>query len=142
MKRIALHKKKVLISLILLFLVYSGCLYLKPLIDHKTEAGLSHTASEGRIVWQKYNCQSCHQLYGLGGYLGPDLTNITAKEGRTRLFLGAVVSAGNARMPSFQMSDQELESVLDFLEAVNQTGTADPNSFFIGGLGMIDNAYE
>ena len=36
---------------------------------------LSPLAARGRALWHRRNCQSCHQIYGFGGFLGPDLTN-------------------------------------------------------------------
>jgi nitric oxide reductase subunit C len=27
----------------------------------------------GKKIYQEYNCQSCHQIFGLGGYLGQNL---------------------------------------------------------------------
>ncbi len=37
-------------------------------------------AVEGKHVWQKYNCISCHTLFGDGGYVADDLTHIVAKK--------------------------------------------------------------
>ena len=59
------------------------------------------------MVWQKYNCQSCHQLYGLGGYLGPDLTNVYSAKGKGELFIKAFLHAGTKQMPSFDLSKEE-----------------------------------
>ena len=65
-------------SLCFLFLIYTLSIYLTPLTVAKMSTIDSEKAVSGRIVWQKYNCQSCHQLYGLGRYLGPDLTNVVS----------------------------------------------------------------
>lgn len=35
-----------------------------------------YMASDGKRVFQAYNCMGCHTLVGNGGYLGPDLTRI------------------------------------------------------------------
>lgn len=37
--------------------------------------GLSEPAIRGRELWYANACQVCHQVYGNGGFLGPDLTN-------------------------------------------------------------------
>jgi len=34
----------------------------------------NYTASQGKRVFQAYNCMGCHTLVGNGAYLGPDLT--------------------------------------------------------------------
>ncbi len=36
---------------------------------------LSINAIKGKQIWLQNNCQTCHQIYGFGGFLGPDLTN-------------------------------------------------------------------
>ncbi len=93
---------------------------------------------QGRLVWQQYNCQACHQLYGLGGYLGPDLTNITSAAGRTDAYLRAVIQTGNRQMPSFPMNEEELVALLVFLHAANQSGRAAPHRFRALPDGMIE----
>ena len=69
----SLQPKHIYVTLCTLFLVYSFSIYLQPYF--KGSVADKTDIAAGRIVWQKNNCQSCHQLYGLGGYLGPDLTN-------------------------------------------------------------------
>lgn len=93
------------------------------------KATLLKQASAGKEVWQKYNCHTCHQLYGLGGYLGPDLTNVTAKPGYSTVFLKAVISNGIGQMPPFDLTHQEMEDLLVFLQAMNETGTANPQHY-------------
>ncbi len=114
------------------FLVYSFSIYLQPVSLAK-----SRLPGEGKLVWQKYNCQSCHQLFGLGGYLGPDLTNTYAEEGKGPVFIKAMVEVGTKQMPSFKMDETEMTALLAFLEAMNQTGKSDPRSFTIHANGMI-----
>jgi nitric oxide reductase subunit C len=59
--------------LILSFLLYTICIYINFL---QNDRAMSTAADEGKFVWQQKGCNSCHQVYGLGGYLGPDLTNV------------------------------------------------------------------
>lgn len=94
-------------------------------------------AANGRLVWQKYNCQSCHQLYGLGGYLGPDLTNLMSAPGKDSTYLRAVLGSGIKQMPVFKLSDEEFSLLLAFLDDVNQSGNASPRSFEKQWFGMI-----
>ena len=89
------------------------------------------------MIWQKYNCQSCHQLFGLGGYLGPDLTNTYTENGKGPLFIKAMIEVGTKQMPVFKMSETEMTELLTFLEAIDQTGKSDPRSFTIHANGMI-----
>lgn len=133
---------KIFIFLSILFLIYSFSIYLKPLREaDPQEAPLLKRAAAGKDVWQKHNCHTCHQLYGLGGYLGPDLTNVSAKPGYTKEFLKAVISNGMGQMPPFDLTPQEMADLLVFLEAMNETGTANPQHYTpqINGTFTLDN---
>lgn len=116
------------------FLVYSFSIYLQPI---PTPHSNSDLATKGKMVWQKYNCQSCHQLFGLGGYLGPDLTNTYGEEGKGPQFIKAMLEVGTKQMPVFKLSETEMTELLAFMEAMNQTGMSDPRSFNIHPNGMI-----
>jgi nitric oxide reductase subunit C len=120
------------------FIVYSLTIYLRPL--SQTSDRMSPAAAEGRLVWQKYNCQSCHQLYGLGGYLGPDLTNVTSAPGKDSEYLKAVIASGNGVMPAFDLSDEEETQVIAFLKSADSSGHADPRSFRATFTGDIEPA--
>lgn len=93
------------------------------------KATLLKQAAAGKDVWQKHNCHTCHQLYGLGGYLGPDLTNVIAKPGYSNVFLKTVISNGMGLMPAFDLTNQEMEDILVFLQSMNETGTANPQHY-------------
>ncbi len=64
---------------------------------------------------------ACHQIYGLGGYLGPDLTNVL--ERRPAAYVRAVLSNGIREMPDFQLSEQEIEQLVAFLKYFDTPGT-------------------
>lgn len=133
---------KIFLFLSVLFLVYSFSIYLKPLREKKIQTTeiLKNTAA-GKDVWQKHNCHTCHQLYGLGGYLGPDLTNVTAKPGYSDVFLKAIISNGMGQMPPFDLTNQEMEDLFVFLNAMNETGTANPQHYSpqLNGTFTLDN---
>ena len=50
------------------------------LISARLPSPIPEQAVAGKLVWQRHNCVSCHTLFGNGGYVGDDLTNITVKE--------------------------------------------------------------
>lgn len=77
-------------------------------------------AREGKLLWQKYNCNACHQLYGLGGYMGPDLTNEIGTKGKA--YAGAFITLGTSRMPNFKMSKDEVDDLVEYLSCVNKSG--------------------
>ncbi|WP_317900036.1 c-type cytochrome [Aurantibacillus circumpalustris] len=121
-----------------LFLVYSFSIYLTPINEKSKTSFDIKTASEGRLVWQKYNCQSCHQLYGLGGYLGPDLTNIYSVKGKGELWIKALLKSGTTQMPSFHLTLEEENKLIEFLKSTDASGLADPRQFNIKSNGMIE----
>jgi nitric oxide reductase subunit C len=133
---------KIFITLCILFLLYSFSIYFKPLREQRLQSNeRSKQAAAGKEVWQKHNCHTCHQFYGLGGYLGPDLTNVTAKPGYSNLFLKAIISNGMGQMPPFDLEEQDMENLLVFLQSMNETGTANPQHYSpqLNGTFTLDN---
>ena len=117
-------KSIVFITLLIAFLGYSTTLYLTEptALQPPTVA-----AQKGKILWQDKNCISCHQLYGLGGHLGPDLTNVFAK--RSEAYITAFLESGTQVMPNYNLSKEEIESFIEFFKYTNSTGVADPTTF-------------
>lgn len=124
----------IFIFLCLSFIAYSLSIY----ISHPSENKKNNEAAAGRLVWQKYNCQACHQLYGLGGYLGPDLTNLVSENGKDESYIKAMVRTGTRQMPAFDISDEETKQLIIFLTSTNESGIADPRRFDIRASGMIE----
>ena len=125
----------VFVILCISFLVFSSGIYFSEGEIQQKE--FSKEVADGKMVWQKHNCQSCHQIFGLGGYLGPDLTNLMAQEGKGKLFLKAMVESGTKQMPAFKLSKEEMQALSTFLSEVNLSGKSDPRSFEIFSSGMI-----
>lgn len=84
------------------------------------EKALSGKEVAGWQLWQDKNCQSCHQLYGLGGYLGPDLTNVMSGKGSD--YMRGIIQYGTGRMPNLNLSAGEVEDIIAFLSWVNKSG--------------------
>lgn len=82
---------------------------------------MSASAVEGRKLWQINNCQTCHQLYGLGGYMGPDLTSVTTDKGRGGLYAKGILLSGGTRMPNFNFTEKNVIDILEYLSYVNTT---------------------
>ncbi len=113
-----------LIVLSITFLGYSATLYLEDTVEI---IPANELAQEGKILWQNKNCTSCHQLYGLGGHLGPDLTNIYEK--RPVEYIEAFLKSGTDVMPDFHLSQHEIDAFVAFLKYTNTTGQSDPTTF-------------
>lgn len=110
--------KKIWILLFLAFTCYSVVVYTQ--CDSKNTVALNAHISDGWGLWQDKNCQSCHQLYGLGGYMGPDLTNTASQKGTD--YMRAIIKHGTGRMPDFQLSDSEVNELVTFLGWVDKSG--------------------
>jgi nitric oxide reductase subunit C len=115
------------------FLCYSSFLY-----SHLPVSNPNFSVSEakGKSLWQKHNCIACHQIYGLGGYLGPDLTNEYSLRGPS--FIQIFLKAGNTTMPNYYLSDSEIQELIDYLRSVDKTGKSDPRKFSINANGTIN----
>lgn len=115
------------------FLLYSVYLY-SSLPEKNTLVNAS--ISDGKLTWQKYNCGACHQIYGLGGYLGPDLTNVYSLKGPD--YIKAFLNNGTTIMPKFQLKEQEVKDLQAYLRNIDASGSADPRSFTIKYDGTIE----
>lgn len=122
--------------LFIAFLIYSSSIYIKPIYSTSQSTLSKEDFAEGRLVWQRYNCQSCHQIYSLGGYLGPDLTNIFSKPGKSESYLKAITITGTKQMPAFQMNDKELKLLMQFLKGCDESGNADMRELETTTFGM------
>lgn len=114
----------VLIVLMVSFLAYSFVLYSSEMPE---PAPANEMAQKGKLLWQQKNCTACHQLYGLGGHLGPDLTNVYSK--RNEAYIRAFLKVGSPVMPDFKLSNSEMDALVEFLKYTDQTGISDPKSF-------------
>jgi len=128
--------KYALVCLVICFLVFTYIIY-SSIRFHYSNNYNQLLANQGELVWQKYNCQSCHQMYGLGGYLGPDLTNVMSAKGRNEVNVLAVIRTGSIQMPSFNLSEDEKIDLIEFLKLTDASGQADPRSFESHFTGMI-----
>lgn len=128
----------IFILLTVAYLAYSCILYTSSSNHSEIQNYKSDLAIKGRLVFQKYNCQDCHQLYGLGGYLGPDLTNVFKKYNENELSLKALFKGGIQQMPSFNLSQQEEKELIEFFKMTNASGSADPRDYTFFPSGMIE----
>ncbi|MDP2385758.1 MAG: cytochrome c [Bacteroidota bacterium] len=120
------------------FLWYSFSIYIKPLSTKENTTFNKKMASDGQLVWQYYNCQSCHQLYNLGGYLGPDLTNVISNPDKGEKVIRAMVKSGTKQMPAFTLSDNEMDLLVEYLKSTDASGSADLRKLKINNFGMIE----
>lgn len=129
------EKLKYIIGAILVvsFLSYSFQLYSS--LPAKNQP-VTKEISDGKLLWQQYNCNACHQVYGLGGYLGPDLTNTYSLNGPA--YIKAFLKNGTATMPNFNLTIDEMEALVNYLQNIDASGKADPRTFTIKNNGTIE----
>ena len=116
-------------SRIALFLFLFGAFLLYSLFVYTdgTRIGIpamNASAIRGKQLFQQHNCAACHQVYGLGGYLGPELTTVMSQKGKGEVYVRAILKAGTARMPDFRLTDAETADLAEYLRHIDQTATA------------------
>ncbi len=128
--------------LVTLFSIYNIFIYTS---DNKPiPVKLNPEASLGLQIWQDNNCWSCHQVYGLGGYLGPDLTNIYSHPDKGESYIKAFLNNGVKTMPKFNFTEKEKDAIVAYLKHIDSTGYY-PNygaRFKYSGWVEIKNKHE
>ncbi len=112
-----MKKLLIFITLFVIFILYSAIVY----TSGTQGVAANEKATEGKLIFQKYNCTACHQLYGLGGYLGTDLTSLISQHGKGELYAKAILKTGTPRMPDFHLKDEEIDALIEFLKYVDTT---------------------
>lgn len=75
----------------------------------------------GVEVWRSKNCAACHSIFGLGGHIAPDLTNVY--KNRNKEYLDLVLKNGLLNMPNLHLSKTERHQLILYLKDVNNLGT-------------------
>jgi nitric oxide reductase subunit C len=88
---------------------------------------ISPQVVEGKRIWQHYDCNDCHTIFGIGGYYAPDVTKTYAIRGDAwlRQFLkepGKMYPAGR-QMPNFHLADAQIDSLVAYLNWVSEVDT-------------------
>lgn len=135
----ALMKRVVALSLFATFMAYS--MYVYTAGTHLPQAVAFHAkVSAGQRLFQENNCIACHQFYGLGGYMGPDLTNVISATGKGPLYAGVFIKNGTVRMPNFHFTDEEADAVIAFLTYVDAAGKYPAENPRIRWYGTVEDA--
>ncbi len=104
------------------------------ILNHSTP-DLPESVARGKHVWEQNSCINCHSLLGEGAYFAPELGNVWIRYGGpddpdiAREALIAWMQAqpsgveGRRQMPQFNLTDQELDDLVDFLRWTSQIDT-------------------
>jgi nitric oxide reductase subunit C len=85
----------------------------------------------GKKVWEDNNCIGCHTILGEGAYFAPELGNVYTRFGNSKeAIIGFIKSRpkngipGRRSMPQFNLSDEELNAIAEFLKWTSEVNTA------------------
>ena len=96
---------------------------------------LTESVKQGKYVWEENSCINCHTILGEGAYFAPELGNVWTRYGGrdnadgARAGLKAWIRAqplnvpGRRNMPQFNLSEEELDSLIDFLQWTDSINT-------------------
>lgn len=118
--KLAKKNKLTITILVVIFIIYNAIVYTQGTSNNTPL--MSEKAIKGEKLYQENNCTACHQFYGLGGYLGPDLTNVISAKNKGPAYVKAFLNSGIKTMPKFNFTEEEKEAIVQFLTEVDQTG--------------------
>ena len=85
----------------------------------------------GKKVWEDNDCIGCHTILGEGAYFAPELGNVYIRFGNSKdAIIGFIKSRpkngipGRRSMPQFNLSDEELNAIAEFLKWTSEVNTA------------------
>jgi len=120
---------------IVLFIALSIHTHLYIVNTSTDETTLTESVTRGKHVWERNACINCHSLLGEGAYFAPELGNVWVRYGGhehpegARMGLKAWMRAqptrvpGRRQMPQFNLSEQELDDLIDFFEWTSRIDT-------------------
>jgi nitric oxide reductase subunit C len=113
-------RKGLMAALVACFAIQGALVYL----DQPSSTRLGGPALDGARAWQRHNCNVCHQVYGWGGFLGPDLTNVAGRlgEGGLRARMARVTAEGSGQMPPIPLEDGVVDALVAWFVALDRTG--------------------
>lgn len=132
-----MHRLTAVILLLVAFIIYSGFVYTIG-TESKNPVVLTTDVQKGKILWQEKNCTACHQLYGLGGYMGPDLTNVISARGKGEAYAEAFIRSGTKAMPNFKLRDDEVKALVALLKYIDASGKFPLREFDITYYGTLE----
>ncbi len=96
-----------------------------PKRDHREN--ITDAVVRGKHVWETHDCVGCHTILGEGAYFAPELGNVYVRRGPE--FIKAWIKgqptgvAGRRQMPQFNLTDQQLDDLVQFLKWTSEVNT-------------------
>ena len=115
---------------ILLFLALTFDTH-RALPERDNRGNITEAVALGKLVWEENNCVGCHTLLGEGAYYAPELGNVYKRFGNSKEAIIAFIKSrpvegvpGRRSMPQFNLSDEELDAIAEFLKYSSEIDTA------------------
>lgn len=93
---------------------------------------ITESVAHGKRLWEENNCIGCHTLLGEGAYFAPELGNVYERFGKSKEAIKAFMKSrpvngirGRRSMPQFNLTEEELDAIADFLKYTNGIDTQD-----------------
>ncbi|HEB63219.1 MAG TPA: cytochrome c [Gammaproteobacteria bacterium] len=84
----------------------------------------------GKKVWEDNNCVGCHTILGEGAYFAPELGNVYQRLGHSTEAIKVMIKSrpvegvpGRRSMPQFNLTEEELEGIAQFLKWTSEINT-------------------
>ena len=96
-----------------------------PKRDHREN--ITNSVVRGKHIWETRDCVGCHTILGEGAYFAPELGNVYKRRGGD--FIKAWIKAqptgapGRRQMPQFNLTDQQLDDLVEFLKWTSEINT-------------------
>jgi len=91
---------------------------------------LTESVVRGKQVWENNDCVGCHSLLGEGAYFAPELGNVYKRFGNSKEAIKGFIKSrpvdgipGRRSMPQFNLTDQQLEDIAEFLKYSSEIDT-------------------
>lgn len=98
--------------------------------DRDKRETITEQVALGKKVWEENNCIGCHTLLGEGAYFAPELGNVYKRFGNSTDAIKAFIATrpkegvpGRRSMPQFNLTEEELEAVAQFLKYASEINT-------------------
>lgn len=96
---------------------------------------LSEEVIHGKEIWERHSCINCHTLHGEGAYFAPELGDVMTRWGvqedpddaseTLKAWMESQPTGieGRRQMPLFELTDEEVRALSEFLRWADQTDT-------------------
>ena len=96
--------------------------------ERSNASAITPAVIAGKKVWETNNCVGCHTLLGEGAYFAPELGNVYQRRG-PEFIKGWMRSMptgapGRRQMPQFNLTDEQLNDLVNFLEYSSKINTS------------------